>query len=215
MTPLKTFLNLSAEKQERIIRVAVSEFSEKGYEGASINAMVTRLGIAKGSMFQYFGDKKGLFLFVLARSLEMVKDYLRGVRDETAGEDLFFRLEKTLHSGVRFTIENPGVYRLYLRILSEARFPFREEILGSLREQSLEYIRGLIETAGDKGELREGIDVSKAAFLIDAAMDRFLQIRVNADLDAGLQIHTADEKATGEWITALVEMLRFGMGKDS
>ncbi len=67
VNPRKTFQNLSKEKQERITRIAVEEFAYKGFEGASINSMVGRMKIAKGSIFQYFGDKKGLFLFVFNR----------------------------------------------------------------------------------------------------------------------------------------------------
>ena len=79
-----TFQKLSKEKQERITRIAAEEFGNKGFDGASINAMVARMKIAKGSIFQYFGDKKGLFLFVFNRSVEMVKDYLRSLSEEAA-----------------------------------------------------------------------------------------------------------------------------------
>ena len=91
---LQTFRRLAADKQQRITQTAVDEFCEKGYHGASINAMVERLGIAKGSIFQYFGDKKGLFSFIFERCLEMVKEELRAVRDESRDADIRLRLQR-------------------------------------------------------------------------------------------------------------------------
>ena len=213
MIPLKTFRNLSEEKQDRIRRVAVEEFSEKGFAGASINAMVGRLGIAKGSIFQYFGDKKGLFLFVFNTAMEMVKEYLRTVRDQTAQEDLFTRLEATLLAGVLFLKKHPVIYRLYIKTLFEYDVPFRNEILMSLRSYSLKYLRSLLSDAWDRGELRKGLDLDKAAFVLDALMDRFLQAQTVPHLDAGSGIHQCSEATAREWVRELTEMMRLGIGR--
>ena len=48
-------------------------FAEHGYHQASVNRIVGRLGIAKGSLFQYFGSKEGLFRHLFARALEELK----------------------------------------------------------------------------------------------------------------------------------------------
>ncbi len=212
MKPLKTFDNLSRGKQERITRVAVEEFSEKGYAGASINAMVRRLGIAKGSIFQYFGDKQGLFLFVFNTAMEKVKDYLRTVRDETASEDLFTALEATLTAGVIFMQKHPVIYRLYIKTLFEDDIPFRSEILRSLREYSFKYFRSLLERAGARGEVRRDLDLDKAAFLLDALMDRFLLARTVPHLDGGLGIYGCSDEAARQWISEIREMVRNGIG---
>jgi AcrR family transcriptional regulator len=212
MKPLKTFQNLSADKQERITSAAAEEFSEKGYGGASINAIVDKLGIAKGSIFQYFGDKKGLFLFVFDSAMKMVKNYLRTVRDQTSDEELFIRLEKTLLAGEKFLREHPVIYKLYLKIMFESGIPFKNEILLSLREYSLEYFKLLLEDAKKRGELREDIDLAKAAFVLDAIMDRFLQARTVSHLDAGQGLYQCKESSALEWVKHLTKIMRFGIG---
>ncbi|MDX9818854.1 MAG: TetR/AcrR family transcriptional regulator [Desulfococcus multivorans] len=212
MKPLQTFHNLSPGKQERITRVAVEEFSEKGYAGASINAMVRRLGIAKGSIFQYFGDKKGLFLFAFNTAMERVKDYLRTVRDQTASEDLFTALEATLTAGVIFMEKHPVIYRLYIKAMFEDDIPFRSEILRSLREYSFKYFRSLLERARARGELRRDIDLDKAAFVLDALMDRFLISRTVPHLDAGLGIHGCSPEDARQWNAQITDIVRLGIG---
>ncbi len=212
MNPLSTFKNLSKSKQDRIIRVALEEFGNKGYQRASINQMVKRLGIAKGSIFQYFGDKKGLFRFAFMIATEKVKDYLRTVRDETKDDDLFTRLRATLQAGIIFLRKNPVIYRLYIKMTFEYEAPFQREILKSLREYSIKYLRSLLEDAKAKGELRENIDLDAACFVLDAIMDRFLQTHVVPHLDAGLGIYNCPGEKAGQWIISLTEIMRKGIG---
>ncbi len=212
MIPLKTFRNLSAEKQARITRAAVEEFSDRGYRGASINSLVQHLGIAKGSIFQYFGDKKGLFLFVFGHAMEMVKKYLRTVRRQTEAEDVFTRLQKTMMAGVIFINKHPRLYSLYLKMLFEKDMPMRDELLSSLRRYSFEYLRSLLETGRQRGELRADIDLDKTSFVLDAIMDRFLQAHTVRHLDAGLDLYQADADQAGPWVEDLVGFIRLGIG---
>jgi len=212
MQPGKTFQNLSSEKQERITRIAAEEFGDKGFDGASVNAMVDRMGIAKGSIFQYFGDKKGLFRFVFNQSVEMVKDYLRTVRDQSINENLPTRLEKTLCAGIDFIKSHPLLYRLYIKVLSESRVPFREEILLSLRQHSIHYLKSLLEQAQTRGEIRPGVDLDKAAFILDAMMDSFLQSHTLIHLDGGLGIYKASSDTTDIWIKDMVGLICHGIG---
>lgn len=213
MTPLKTFLNLAPAKQDRIIGVALDEFSQHGYLQTSINTIVKRLGIAKGSIFQYFGDKQGLFLFVFNLSLDQVKTFLKGVREETAGTDFFFRLEKTLTGGVRFINSHPLLYRLYLRILFESGIPRRDELLFAIRSNSHEFLRELIDDAWQNGELREDLDPDMISFILDAILDRFLQAQSIEHLDAGLGLYRIDEAGARNWIRHIVRLIRHGISK--
>lgn len=63
--PTSTFMNLSAEKREKILRAAVAEFSRKNYGEASINRIIQAAEIPRGSFYQYFADKQDLFHYVL------------------------------------------------------------------------------------------------------------------------------------------------------
>lgn len=211
MTPLKTFQNLPSVKQAKITEAALHEFAKKGYQGASINGIVQTLGIAKGSIYQYFGDKNGLFLYVFTNSMELVKDYLRDVRDSTRQEPISDRLEKTLIAGNQFINENPVVYRLYIKILAESSMPFREEILFSLKKYSFDYIDSLLVDAKKNGEIKNDVDILKSGFIIDAVMDKFLLSRAVKNNDYNLGIYHADEKTIKNWISSLVSILCNGI----
>jgi len=139
-----TFLNLSPEKQDRVLAAALGEFSDKGYQQASVNTMVSALGIAKGSIYQYFKDKKSLFLYIFDFAIGMVRRTLLVVKEETREENFFARLEKSLLAGVAFIQRHPRVYGLYLKILFDQHVPRRQELLRAVRQFAAEYLGSLV-----------------------------------------------------------------------
>lgn len=210
--PGKTFNNLAKTKQDRIIRAALGEFSQKGYTGANISAIADKVGIAKGSMFQYFGDKKRLFLFLFERTVGQVKNYLKGVRDQTADQDVFTRIERSLLGGVDFIRKHPRIYTLYLKIVFEPGTPLRQEMLRSLRRESVDYLRSLLQTGRERGELRDDADLDMAAFILDAVLDRFLQAMSMPHLDAGQGLYGMDHATAKAKVKDVVDILRQGLG---
>lgn len=67
------FFSLEPEKRERIINAALKEFAQNGYERASTNAITKEAEISKGSLFNYFNSKKGLYLFLLDYVVEVIE----------------------------------------------------------------------------------------------------------------------------------------------
>jgi AcrR family transcriptional regulator len=212
MTTSPTFRNLDPAKQDRILDEALSEFAAKGYAQASLNALVGRLGIAKGSIFQYFRDKAGLFRLVFDFAVGQVKGHLRQVRRETQGQDVFRRLEQSLVAGLELIRERPRLFRLYLRIVYEGDVPLRGQLLQSIRLFSREYILELLADGQARGELRPDLDPELAAFVVDAVLERFLVARSLESLDAGLGLYGADPGEARRLAGELVQVLRRGLG---
>src|SRR4051794_23356227 len=52
-----------------IVEAAMRSFAEHGYQGARVEDVAIELGIAKGSVFQHFGSKAGLFLAAYKRAV--------------------------------------------------------------------------------------------------------------------------------------------------
>ena len=63
--PSSTFLNLPAEKQEKLLEAATREFSHRPFNEASINQIIKEAGIPRGSFYMYFQDKEDLFRHLL------------------------------------------------------------------------------------------------------------------------------------------------------
>jgi AcrR family transcriptional regulator len=58
-----------AETRSRLLEAAASEFAEKGYAGASLDAIAERAGRTKGAVYSNFESKAELFLALLDRHL--------------------------------------------------------------------------------------------------------------------------------------------------
>lgn len=162
---LTTFQQLPPDKQERVLDAALTEFADQGYHQASLNRLVTRAGIAKGSLYQYFPNKEGIFRYVFQIALKMVRQTLVSVKEDTQNENLFTRLEKSLLAGVRFLKEHPRIFSLYLKIQFDRQLPFRDEFLEAVRRHAGEYFGSLVRRARSRGELRPGIADPAILFL--------------------------------------------------
>lgn len=63
--PKQTFFNLAREKQDRIIDATIDEFISNPYERTSIDRIVDKANIAKGSFYQYFANKDDLYMYCM------------------------------------------------------------------------------------------------------------------------------------------------------
>lgn len=61
----QTFLNLDANKRNKLIKAAMDEFSNVRYTEVSINKIISKAEISRGSFYTYFMDKDDLFSYLL------------------------------------------------------------------------------------------------------------------------------------------------------
>lgn len=212
MPASERFIHLDQAKQQKILAAAVEEFAEQGFMQASMNRVVQKLGIAKGSLFQYFGTKEGLFRFIFEHAVELVRQSLRQVKRDTAEADFFLRMRRSLAAGVAFIDRHPLVYQIYLKMIFQEKFPYRAEFLQQVHLFSAEYLTPLVEAGIARGELRADLDIETTVFLLDAVLDRFLQAYSVPFLDAGMGIYRAGEDQVKERIERVIEVLRQGLG---
>lgn len=56
--------------EDQAVAAATELFARHGYEGTSIDDLVTALGVHRGSLYKVFGSKRGLYLAALRRHIE-------------------------------------------------------------------------------------------------------------------------------------------------
>jgi AcrR family transcriptional regulator len=76
------------ERREAVLAEALVELANKGYDGASTDAIARRAGISQPYLFRLFGTKRDLFAATVARcfaqTLEMFQRAAEGLRGEDA-----------------------------------------------------------------------------------------------------------------------------------
>lgn len=156
------FDNLKTEKKERIINAALKEFAQSGYEKASTNGIIKEAGIAKGSLFNYFNNKKELYLFLLDYVTKIIDEiYSKADWNET---DFFKRMSQI--GCIKFEIykKYPQAFDFMKRAVSEGATEVRTEI------EAL--IKNLISTGLERGY--QNIDFSK--FRTDLDLEKVTKI---------------------------------------
>jgi len=209
MTASETFFNLPPDKRQRVVAEAESEFARQGYEGASMNRLAARLGIAKGSLFKYFGSKEGCLAAVFDHGVSLFGKRMREARDlvsaEAAGapdEELFATVERLLAAAMAFVDEHPNIYRIYLKMQVNEDFPLRGVILPRIRSNVARLLAPLVARARQRGELRPDVQDQAVVYALEALCERLL-------LD-----HSQGRLQQEQGVGAILDLLRHGCSRE-
>jgi AcrR family transcriptional regulator len=202
----------SAAKRELIVDAAMRHFAEHGYQGARVEDIAAELQIAKGSIFQHFGSKAGLFLAAYRKAVASLPAWLDAPR-EVVGQGfwavLTYWLERTEHlvqeDWVPYRVTLIGNYGTDLALKREInRHLVSEDPYGTLE---------FVEYGVRRGEVRADIDLEMAASMVDWLTDRFQDALVTAELDPGLfHRHPNEPQRRALRMEQFVDLLRRAIG---
>jgi AcrR family transcriptional regulator len=74
----------AAERREQLIEIARGAFSERGFDGASVEEIATRAEVSKPVVYEHFGGKEGLYAVVVDREVQQLLGMMRDAL--TAGQ---------------------------------------------------------------------------------------------------------------------------------
>ncbi|MFI6908428.1 TetR/AcrR family transcriptional regulator [Nonomuraea sp. NPDC050394] len=80
-------VNVSQRKREAIIDAAKVEFLKEGYTAASVDAIASRAGVSKPTIYKHFGNKERLFLAVIGGILPQTYAHLEPCKSKIAQAD--------------------------------------------------------------------------------------------------------------------------------
>ena len=175
----------SEAKRSRIVEAATKHFAEHGYNDARVGDIASALGIAKGSIFQHFGSKDGLFFEVYKRAVRSFSKYLEvpaEIRETGFFEILRYWLACTEHlvheDWIPYRISLLGNYGTDLVLKREInRFLLTEDPYGTV---------SFVQFGIERGELRDDLDIEMMVSIIDWMVERFQDALLTAELDPGL-----------------------------
>ncbi|MDD5637814.1 MAG: TetR/AcrR family transcriptional regulator [Atribacterota bacterium] len=174
------FHSLESEKQERIINAALKEFARNGYGKASTNEIIKQAGISKGSLFNYFNNKKELYLFLLDYVEKVIKKIYAEV--DWNEPDFFTRIRQL--GLVKFKIYKKfphafnflkAVSHEYAADVKPAISKLKQDLIASGLEKGYQNI--------DWSKFREDIDREKMINIINWTMLSFAEQHMN-ELDS-------------------------------
>jgi TetR/AcrR family transcriptional regulator len=159
-----TFEKAPADRRDALLSVAIELFAAKGFSATSVNEIARRAGVSIGGLYSYFPTKDDLFLTVIDRGRALLEEALRDIDTDAPFFENFSLLTRRARDYAR---ANPELNRIYLDATTQGLRHLSSRLSGSLETITAELYRKALTSAIERGEVRHGIDVGAAAFILD------------------------------------------------
>ncbi len=171
------FKNLETEMRNRILEAAAVEFAARGFEGTSLNQLLDRLGMSKGSFYYYFDNKEDLFTTVVDHAwstLLPVEKLELGVLDAST----FWPTLQSLMREARARVHaNPWLVGFTRLLYEPPETVGVREALAEKFDQARQWQAGLILRGQEVGAVRSDLPAELLQVLLvgaDEAGDRWM-----------------------------------------
>ncbi|HUM05799.1 MAG TPA: TetR/AcrR family transcriptional regulator [Terriglobales bacterium] len=204
----------SEAKRARIVDTAIRHFAEHGYSAARVEDIAAELNIAKGSVFQHFKSKDGLFLEAYKKAVRSFPKYMEAPA-EIQKHGFFEMLRYWLGRTELMVRDNWASYRIYLVGNYGTDLALRREINRFLVSEDPYGWRDFVRYGAGRGELRSDLDADMIGSILEWTMDRFQDALLTEELDPGLfrkQGSVAEKKEAR--IEQFTELMRRAIGSE-
>jgi len=191
--PKITFNNLSTDKKQRIFDAAVLEFSSKPFKDASINQIIKKAQIPKGSFYQYFEGKEDLYLYMIKRIEGEKRDIIQQAAINQDA-DIFEILTEQIKVSFQWAMLRPDYGRIGILMWRDD-----SEFLIKFRAKTIETLKKYIDRDKKSGLIKQEADS-------DLISDMFITLILNESFFAGL-----DEEKYFSKLKGVIEILKNGV----
>jgi AcrR family transcriptional regulator len=114
------------EARRRFLEASIHEISERGFEGANINRISMAAGFAKGTIYNYFPDKRGLLVELLRDIGSAHAETLASRTRSAVGPES--KLKEFFSSGFDYVAANSTKMKLLMAALSGVDVELQAEL---------------------------------------------------------------------------------------
>lgn len=210
--PKRTFNRLDDDKKERIMRAAIEEFQTCGFERAKIEVIAQNAGVAKGSIYQYFDDKKELFLYSVIWALDY---FMKAIDRQTPLKDMDVYDYFLSGSRERFELlkREPLLVAFSMDIFTGKFGSLAQEANSALYRIGEEYELRLIENGKKKGTIRDDLDDKTLLLFFQAVTEKFDEEILEKAKGFGYDPTEEQYLEMENSLKNMVSLLRQGMGR--
>lgn len=209
--PKRTFFRLDEDKRERVIRAAIDEFRSNGFENSKVGAIARSASIANGSIYQYFDDKRDLFLYCVNWTVEnFVRELDRQM--PLAGIDIFEYLHSGIPNRVAYWKQEPEL-AIFAHDLMGGKIDFPPGDVNPVIELSGAHIPKLISNAQKWGSLRDDADYELLELIITGVVREVEEMIYKKAVKAGFYFTAEQYLENTKQLNRIIELLKYGLTK--
>jgi len=168
-------LKMKPERRTALFRAATQEFTELGFEQASLNRIIGAVGMSKSSFYHYFANKSDLFQQIISQTLEPLAEIAAIFEPETLTQETFWPvITQTSESSTALFLDHPEIFnigRMFHRNLNEP-----SGICTGMMEAPMALLTRVLERGKEIGTIRDDLPSSlllEAVMALGMAVDRW------------------------------------------
>ena len=166
--PKQTFFNLPEKKREKIINAAMKEFSENSFKRVTIDNIVERADIPKGSFYQYFSNKEDIYHHLYNLILLEKKKELKSMMQLLNNLSFSEFMRQMFLNGIEFDLKKQEYSNLREKFFLKTNQELREEIMEDMIKHSNEIFSEILEFYVKKGEIKKELDIDLTANILSS-----------------------------------------------
>jgi AcrR family transcriptional regulator len=165
--PTVTWARVDPARRAAVIAAAEAEFGAHGFSRGSLNVIARRAGVAKGSLFQYFADKRDMYAFIADIASQRVRAYMEDrIRELDPSRPFFDFLTDWLDAWVAYFADHPHERALHAAATLEVDTDARVSVQNVIHRHYLEVMGPLVRDAHTRGDLRADSDTGALMSLL-------------------------------------------------
>lgn len=143
--PKPMFFNINEEKRNFFLDAAMTEFTEKPFNEISVNTIIKKANISRGSFYTYFDNLEALFNYLMKSVKEERFQYARQLIKDARGDYFKFIKDLFLYDYDAFSSKGRySLFRNYIHYIQQTK-------KGSLKDSLI--TDGLIEFTNSSADL--------------------------------------------------------------
>jgi len=190
--PTRTWENLDPARRQRVLDAALAEFGRAGYSGGSLNVIAREAGVAKGSLFQYFGDKFDFYAYVAEQAGLRVYRDLQHLLPRPPGRSLFDHLLDALCGWVDYFASHPLERGITIATNLELDPAARAAVRGPIHRIYVEALGPMLMDARARGELRSDADIDVLLTMVIMLLQHLSMAPFTPGIDPVLDLYGTD-----------------------
>ncbi|MCW6090462.1 TetR/AcrR family transcriptional regulator [Clostridium sporogenes] len=163
--------NIPEDKKEAILKAALEEFATRGYEKASTNKIVEKAGVSKGLLFHYFGNKKGLFIYVYNYYFKFLKEELY-MKVDTEERDILERVKKWTMIKMNLIEKYPSIFMLFIKSILNMPKDIKSTLEKIQSKETKEAYENFLSNI-DYSKFKENIDIQKCLKILMWTLEKY------------------------------------------
>ncbi len=199
-------------RRARIVETALRHFASRGYQEARVEDVAAEIGIAKGSVFQHFGSKEGLFLAAYQRAVGTMSAYLDAPH-EVVRRGFFRTLRYWLERTGNLVHERWEAYRVILIGNYGTDLRLRHAINRFMGARDPYGTAAFVRFGIERREVRSDVPFEMVASMVEWMVERFQDALLTEELDPGLfRRHGGTPERTAARIDQFLALLKDAIG---